>query len=209
MILRKTFNFTKLKLVKFQSKFHFEVDNKEEFGAHSVEDKEYVKKYEAYVKRMQEEQFRQTFDKKRKFEDELRNGKRAFLNKLKFNEVPDSNEKVNVDAMANGFFLLNGVWAPGPVLLFPTRYYLWGIYDAHDIKPHTLDILKVIKPKPNYFIIGTGKYMVEYEETLYEYFMDVLKMKLEIMPTFEAVTQFNLSVEDDINVAAAIIPPNL
>ena len=54
--------------------------------------------------------------------------------------------------MNNGFFSVNGMWIPGSVLLFPYRAFMWGVVDAHDIKEHTLDFLKVVKPKPSTFI---------------------------------------------------------
>jgi hypothetical protein len=28
---------------------------------------------------------------------------------------------------------------------------MWGVVDAHDIKEHTLDIIRVIKPRPSIF----------------------------------------------------------
>jgi NADH dehydrogenase [ubiquinone] 1 alpha subcomplex assembly factor 3 len=51
--------------------------------------------------------------------------------------------------MNNGFFSVNGLWIPGSILLFPHRSYMWGVTDAHDIKEHTLDFMKVVKPKPS------------------------------------------------------------
>lgn len=44
---------------------------------------------------------------------------------------------------------MNGLWLPGSILLFPKRVYMWGVVDAHEIKEHTLDILKIIKPRPS------------------------------------------------------------
>jgi len=49
----------------------------------------------------------------------------------------------------NGFFSVNGLWIPGSILVFPYRVFMWGVTDAHEIKEHTLDILKVIKPRPS------------------------------------------------------------
>jgi NADH dehydrogenase [ubiquinone] 1 alpha subcomplex assembly factor 3 len=70
---------------------------------------------------------------------------------------------------------------------------MWGVTDAHDIREHTLDILRVIKPKPSnpiiiidYLIIGTGKYTVEFDESFYKHFRE-LKMVVDILPT---VTHF-------------------
>jgi NADH dehydrogenase [ubiquinone] 1 alpha subcomplex assembly factor 3 len=98
-----------------------------------------------------------------------------------------------VFGLKNGFFSINGLWMPGSVLLFPNRAFMWGVIDAHDIKTHTLDILKIIKPRPSnyyyillthvdYFIIGTGKYMVDFDESFFQYFREH-KMLVEAMPT--------------------------
>lgn len=57
--------------------------------------------------------------------------------------------RVQVYALNNGMFSINGLWVPGSVLLFPNRFFMWGVVDAHDIKAHTLDLVKVIKPKPS------------------------------------------------------------
>jgi len=34
---------------------------------------------------------------------------------------------------------------------------MWNVADASEIKPHTLEILHVVKPRPDYLIIGTGE----------------------------------------------------
>lgn len=210
----KSFSYRHLQKIKtiytFNKKTIIDLENDPNpIPSQSLDDREYIKRYEAYIKKMKEEQVRRTYENKRKLEEEMLNGKRLFLHKMKHPEVNDYHEKTNVDAMANGYFLINGTWIKGSVLLFPERYYMWGVTDAHDIKLHTLDILKVIRPKPSYFVIGTGKYMVEFDDDIYQYFLDELKIKLEIMPTFEAITQFNLSNEDDLSVAAALISHNL
>ncbi len=57
--------------------------------------------------------------------------------------------RTQVYGLNNGFFSVNGFWIPGSILLFPFRAYMWGVVDAHDIKEHTLDFLKVVKPKPS------------------------------------------------------------
>ena len=84
--------------------------------------------------------------------------------------------------MANGFFSVNEIWYPGSVLVFPRRVFMWGVADAHDIKPHTLDILKVIKPRVSYLVIGTGRYTVEFDEEFYEHF-DKLGIRVDVLNT--------------------------
>ena len=68
---------------------------------------------------------------------------------------------------------------------------MWGVTDAHEIKEHTLDIFRVVKPKPSkepftpdYLIIGTGKYKVEFDESFYTHFRE-LKMIVDILPTVD------------------------
>lgn len=134
--------------------------------------------------------------------------KRAFLHKLKILEVDENSPKLNVVGIDNGYFSINDVWIPGAVLLFPKRYYMWGVTDAHDIKPHTLDLFKVVKPKPSFLIVGTGKYNVEFPQSFYDHF-EQYKIRVETMPTFEAIAHFNSCNEDDISIAAALIPNNL
>eukprot|EP00340_Litonotus_pictus_P001315 CAMPEP_0170524900 /NCGR_PEP_ID=MMETSP0209-20121228/10368_1 /TAXON_ID=665100 ORGANISM="Litonotus pictus, Strain P1" /NCGR_SAMPLE_ID=MMETSP0209 /ASSEMBLY_ACC=CAM_ASM_000301 /LENGTH=190 /DNA_ID=CAMNT_0010813873 /DNA_START=141 /DNA_END=713 /DNA_ORIENTATION=+ len=157
------------------------------------------------------EQLNKTMQDKAKKEEEILSGKKGFLYKMNFPEVPlikPDTPRLSVVGLENGMLSINNIWVPGAVLLFPYRYYMWGVMDAHEIKPHTLDIFKVVKPKPSYLIIGTGKYMVEFNDDIYDYFKDI-KIKVEIMPTFEAVTHFNMCNEDEMNIAAAVIPNNL
>jgi NADH dehydrogenase [ubiquinone] 1 alpha subcomplex assembly factor 3 len=57
--------------------------------------------------------------------------------------------RTSVYSLSNGFFSINGLWIPGSVLLFKKRFFMWGVTDAHEIKEHTLDMLKIIKPRPS------------------------------------------------------------
>lgn len=58
-------------------------------------------------------------------------------------------ERLKVYAMNDGAFMVNHQWVSGSILLFPTRVYLWGVSDYKLIRPHTLDLFKVVKPKPS------------------------------------------------------------
>lgn len=70
---------------------------------------------------------------------------------------------------------------------------MWGVVDAHDIREHTLDILKIIKPKPNYLIIGTGKYNVEFPESFYQHFRKH-KILVDVMPTVNKIISYYLFI---------------
>ena len=45
---------------------------------------------------------------------------------------------------------------------------MWNILDHTEIKPHTLEIMNFIKPRPDYLIIGTGSTNVMLDEQFYE-----------------------------------------
>jgi hypothetical protein len=40
---------------------------------------------------------------------------------------------------------------------------MWNVLDASEIKPHTLEIMQFIKPRPDYLIIGTGDETIHFD----------------------------------------------
>ncbi len=55
---------------------------------------------------------------------------------------------MQVQAAAGGGFMVNKQWIPGSLLVFPKRCFVWGVALPRDIKPHTLEILRFLKPRP-------------------------------------------------------------
>lgn len=47
---------------------------------------------------------------------------------------------------------------------------MWNVADASEVKPHTLEIMNFIKPRPDYLIIGTGETNVSLDPMFYEHF---------------------------------------
>ena len=72
--------------------------------------------------------------------------------------------------MSDGHFLVNHYWIGGSVIIFPKRFYMWNILDPSEIKPHTLEILSFVKPRPDYLIIGTGEINLNLDASFYEHF---------------------------------------
>ena len=94
-------------------------------------------------------------------------------------------QKMKVYGLANGQFLVNNYWVNGPVLIFPRRFYMWGVYEPEEIKPHTLEILNYVKPRPDYFIIGTGKEAYNFHAGFLEHF-EKMGIKVDVCKTFVA-----------------------
>ena len=83
---------------------------------------------------------------------------------------------------------------------------MWNILDHTEIKPHTLEIMNFVKPKPDYLIIGTGESTITLPEKFVDHFSR-MGITVDTCPTFEACSTFNMCVEDDYNVACALLRP--
>ena len=65
---------------------------------------------------------------------------------------------------------MNHYWLPGSIIVFPKRFFMWNILEPDEIKPHTLELMNFVKPRPDYLIIGTGEVNVNLNENFYEHF---------------------------------------
>merc|ERR1712070_747476 len=117
-------------------------------------------------------------------------------------------KQMKVYGLNNGQFLINHYWINGSVIIFPERFYMWNILEAEEIKPHTLEIFNFVKPRPDYLIVGTGSVNVLLDESFYEHFRR-MGISVDTCPTFEACSTFNMCVEDDYNVACALLKPTM
>ena len=125
---------------------------------------------------------------------------------------PSTNEffdrSMKVYGLNDGQFLINHYWINGSVVIFPKRFYMWNIVDADEIRPHTLEIMNFVKPRPDYLIIGTGETNVMLDDSFYEHFRR-MGISVDTCPTFEACSTFNMCIEDDYNVACALLKPTI
>jgi NADH dehydrogenase [ubiquinone] 1 alpha subcomplex assembly factor 3 len=60
-------------------------------------------------------------------------------------------------AMGEGMFSVNNIWIPGPIIIFPTAVFMWNAPRLEDLEDHHLDILKLIQPRLDYAVLGTGR----------------------------------------------------
>jgi hypothetical protein len=47
---------------------------------------------------------------------------------------------------------------------------MWNVINAEEIKPHTLEIMNYVKPRPDYLIVGTGEKTIALEFSFVEHF---------------------------------------
>ena len=115
---------------------------------------------------------------------------------------------MKIFGLQDGHFLVNHYWIAGSVIVFPNRYFMWNVVDASEIKPHTLEVMNFIKPRPDYLIIGTGETTVNLAPEFYEHFKR-MGISVDTCPTFEACSTFNMCIEDRYNVACALLRPQI
>lgn len=115
---------------------------------------------------------------------------------------------MKIYGLQDGCFLVNHYWIGGSVIVFPDRYFMWNVTDAAEIKPHTLELMNFVKPRPDYLIIGTGETTVNLDKNFYEHFKR-MGITVDTCPTFEACSTFNMCVEDNYNVACALLKPQI
>ena len=125
---------------------------------------------------------------------------------------PEENQyfdnQMKVYGLKDGNFLINHYWITGSVIIFPNRFYMWNVLDADEIKPHTLEIMQYVKPRPDYLIIGTGNEGRVFDDSFYDHFKR-FGISVDACPTFEACSTFNLCIEDRYNVAVALLQPEI
>ena len=102
--------------------------------------------------------------------------------------------------MGDGCFTVNQYTIPGPVIVLPTTFYLWGVESVEQVKPHSLEIFNFIKPRPDYLIIGTGHEPYIFHPAFLSHFKN-MGIKIDVITTFQAIATFNSCVDDDKNVA--------
>ena len=123
-------------------------------------------------------------------------------------EDPIFDKRLKVYGLTNGQFLINHYWIASPVIIFPNRFFLWNVTEPEEIKPHTLEIMNYVKPRPDYLIIGTGNEAYSFHHAFLAHFQS-MGMKVDVLKTFEACSTFNSCIDDDLNVACALIPANV
>lgn len=90
---------------------------------------------------------------------------------------------LQVWSVADGMFSINQIWVPGPILLFPNMVFQWHASRLEDIEEHHLDIVRLVQPRIEYIIIGTGKSKnIDFTEPLRQKFR-MTGINLDFCPT--------------------------
>lgn len=124
----------------------------------------------------------------------------AILNKLHKNILM-------IDTYSSlGFRLNNGIFAAGPVAIFPRTVLHWNVNTASDISPESLSLFALLEPKLDILVVGTGDVRSPLSAEVM-HFLRRKRISTEILQTVQACNIFNFLNVEGRCVAGAFIPP--
>lgn len=118
---------------------------------------------------------------------------------------PSSSARAVIDAIGPSSFTISGVHVTQSVLVLSHMSTFWNVKDVKDLKPDAFMLLKLIVPRPDVVLVGTGKEIILVERQTRE-FLNELGVSLECMDTKNACHTFNVLNQEGRNVAAALLP---
>lgn len=118
----------------------------------------------------------------------------------------DDRELLNIWSVNEDYFSVNQRWIKGPICIFPEAVFQWHVDKPENIQDHHLEIVKHVRPKVEYIIIGTGKLGKDILNEQIRFNFGLLGISVDYCPTFEACGSFNLCVDDRRRVAAFLFP---
>lgn len=107
-----------------------------------------------------------------------------------------------------GFRLNNGIFAVGPIAIFPKTVLHWNVNTASDISPESLSLFALLEPKLDILVFGTGDVRAPVSSEVVN-FLRSKKISTEILPTVQACNIFNFLNVEGRCVAGAFIPPTV
>uniref|UniRef100_A0A1B6CZ84 NADH dehydrogenase [ubiquinone] 1 alpha subcomplex assembly factor 3 n=2 Tax=Clastoptera arizonana TaxID=38151 RepID=A0A1B6CZ84_9HEMI len=108
-----------------------------------------------------------------------------------------------------GFRLNNGLFAIGPLAVFPRSVMSWNVKGDEDINENSLSLFTNLDPKLDILVIGTSQKLSSdnYIKMHIQKILKQSKLHIEILPTEKACPTFNFLNSEKRFVAAALIPP--
>lgn len=73
---------------------------------------------------------------------------------------PESQTRAVIDGLGPTSFTISGVRVSGSVLIMPRFSTLWNVQCNADISPAAFTLVKLIAPRPDLVVVGTGTRLV-------------------------------------------------
>lgn len=106
-----------------------------------------------------------------------------------------------------GFRLSNGLFAVGPIAIFPRFVLQWRVGRVDKIPPGAFAPFFLVEPKVDYLIMGYGDPEERIPTELRQALMQRRRFGFDFMPTEKAIGLYNFMVEEGRYCAGLFIPP--
>lgn len=130
-----------------------------------------------------------------------------------FGDEEDSIERANIGGYSLDGFEVNDIWFRGHVLVLPSIALLWkpvkdkqetDLVGPDEIEVDSLELLRMIWPKPDILVLGTGARFAMAPPHIKE-FCDSLDIAVEAMSSNMAIGTFNILNQEGRKVAGALL----
>lgn len=89
------------------------------------------------------------------------------------------------------------------VMITPNAVFIWNISRFDQLTPKNFEILKYMRPKPEYLLIGNDEYKLN--EQCMNYLQDLFpELKIDVLDNFTAVSTFNSCMTDNVRTIAFV-----
>ena len=138
----------------------------------------------------------------------------SLLNQLNvFNELhhPDDNDTENGAALPSitrchdRGFTVGNIQLVGGLVLLDGGVFMWDVKQHSDLSVEHFSLFKALKHKCDLLLIGTGRQMHPLPQDIAEY-LQSCGIAYEVLPSRRAASTYNVLVEEDRNVACALLP---
>mmetsp|Transcript_15906 Transcript_15906/g.40697 ORF Transcript_15906/g.40697 Transcript_15906/m.40697 type:complete len:226 (-) Transcript_15906:122-799(-) len=130
----------------------------------------------------------------------------AASNASEFDLIEVDIQMARVDMYYSGGFTVNNIQMPGPVFLCGRLSLLWRApASVEALSPADLPLISLIKPAPDFLVIGTGATFKPVSRELQEYLRE-RAISVEVLDTVNAASTFNILNQESRNVAACMFP---
>ncbi|CAN8075206.1 unnamed protein product [Agarophyton chilense] len=118
---------------------------------------------------------------------------------------PQAVQRAVIDSIGTTSFTVSGVRVYGSVIIMPFFSTVWNVDSIHQVSPSSFALVKLIVPRPDIMLVGTGAVSLPLSADVMKFFKDI-RVNVEAMDTKNACHTFNVLNQEDRSVAAALFP---
>lgn len=113
--------------------------------------------------------------------------------------------KPPISHLRPGGFVIDGFKTQGAVAVFHGTFLKWKVGRVEDITEASLTLFRLLNPKPEILVLGTGDRLARIPPALYQH-LRAHGIALEVQASPRAAATYNFLVQEGRVAAAALLP---